>query len=127
MPLHEVLSEALWAHRISTHRATKVTPFELVYGQEAVLPVEITLGAYRVARQNDLTVGEYHDLMMDNVDEVTDARLAAIKEIEKDKIAVTKAYNKKIKTKSFQIGDLVWTTVLPLKAKDRKFGKWSPS
>ena len=91
------------------------------------MPVEITLCAYRVASQNDLTVGEYHDLMMDNVDEVTDARLAAIKEIEKDKIAVTKAYNKKIKTKSFQIGDLVWMTVLPLKAKDRKFGKWSPS
>ena len=89
--------------------------------------MEITLGAYRVARQNDLTVGEYHDLMMDNVDEVTDARLAAIKEIEKDKIAVTKAYNKKIKTKSFQIGDLVWMIVLPLKAKDRKFGKWSRS
>ena len=35
------------------------------------MPVEITLGAYRVARQNDLTVGEYHDLMMDNVDEAT--------------------------------------------------------
>jgi hypothetical protein len=29
---HEVLSEALWAHRISKHTATKVTPFELVYG-----------------------------------------------------------------------------------------------
>ena len=28
---HEVLSEALWAHRISRHGATKVTPFELVY------------------------------------------------------------------------------------------------
>jgi hypothetical protein len=33
---HKVLSEALWAHRISRHRATKLTPFELVYGQEAV-------------------------------------------------------------------------------------------
>jgi hypothetical protein len=30
--LHKVLSEALWAHRISKHNATKVTPFELVYG-----------------------------------------------------------------------------------------------
>jgi hypothetical protein len=30
---HEVLSEALWAHRISRHGGTKVTPFELVYGQ----------------------------------------------------------------------------------------------
>lgn len=26
---HKVLSEALWAHRISRHDATKVTPFEL--------------------------------------------------------------------------------------------------
>jgi transposase InsO family protein len=33
---HEVLSEAPWAHRVSRHGATKVTPFELVYGQEAV-------------------------------------------------------------------------------------------
>jgi len=35
---HEVLSEALWAHHISRHGATKVTPFELVYGQEAGCP-----------------------------------------------------------------------------------------
>ena len=44
---HEVLSEALWAHRISRHDTTKVTPFQLVYGQEAVLPVEVNLDAYR--------------------------------------------------------------------------------
>ena len=36
---YEILSKALWAQRISRHGATKVTPFELVYGQEAVLPV----------------------------------------------------------------------------------------
>jgi hypothetical protein len=53
---HEVLSEALWAHRISRHGATKVTPFELVYGQEAVLLVEVNLGAYRLAKQNNLDV-----------------------------------------------------------------------
>jgi transposase InsO family protein len=29
---HEVLSEALWTHRISRHGVTKVTPFEIVYG-----------------------------------------------------------------------------------------------
>ena len=52
---HEVLSEALWAHRISRHGATKVTPFELVYGQEAVLPVEVNLDAYRLAKQNDFS------------------------------------------------------------------------
>lgn len=30
---HEVLFEVLWAHRISRHSATKVTPCELVYEQ----------------------------------------------------------------------------------------------
>jgi transposase InsO family protein len=29
---HDVLSEALWAHRISKHSTIKVTHFELVYG-----------------------------------------------------------------------------------------------
>ena len=42
---HEVLYEALWAHHISRHGATKVTPFELVYGQEAVFPIKVNLDA----------------------------------------------------------------------------------
>jgi hypothetical protein len=45
---YENLSEALWAHRKSRHGATKVTPFELLYGQEAVLPVEVSLQNLRV-------------------------------------------------------------------------------
>jgi hypothetical protein len=83
---HEVLSEALWNHRISRHGATKVTPFELVYGQEAILPVEVKLATYRLAKQNELSAINYHDLMMDNIDEITDKRLQALKQIEKDKI-----------------------------------------
>jgi hypothetical protein len=82
---HEVLSEALWAHRLSRHGAIKVTPFDLVYGQEAMLPIEVNLDAYRLTKQNDLSAVVYHDLMMDNIDEVTDLRLKALKEIEKDK------------------------------------------
>jgi hypothetical protein len=83
--VYEVLSEDLWVHRILRHGATKVTLFELVYGQEVVLPVEMNLDAYRLAKQNDLSAVVYHDLMMDNIDEVTDVRLKALKEIEKDK------------------------------------------
>jgi hypothetical protein len=47
---HDVLSEALWTHRISKHSATKVAPFELVYGQEAILPVLVNLDALQIAR-----------------------------------------------------------------------------
>ena len=69
---HEVLSKALWDHHISQHGATKVTAFKLVYGQEAVLSAEINPDAYRLANQNVFSVVDYHDLMMDNIDEVID-------------------------------------------------------
>jgi hypothetical protein len=124
---HEVLSEALWAHRISRHGATKVTPFELVYGQEAVLPVEVNLAALRFARQNDLSAEDYNCLMMDNLDEIADKRMMALKDIEKEKLRVARTYNKKVRFKDFQIGDLVWKVILPVGSKSRKFGKWSPT
>ena len=118
---HEVLSEALWAHRISRHGTTKVTPFELVYGQEAVLPVEVNLDAYRLAKQNNFSAVDYYDLMMDNIDEVSDKRMQALKEIENDKLRVARAYNKKVRPKSFQVGELVWKMILPLGTKSNKF------
>src|SRR5664279_5743795 len=124
---HEVLSEALWAHRISRHGATKVTPFELVYGKRPVLPVEVNLAALRFARQNDLSADEYHDLMMDNIDEVADKRMMLLRDIEKEKLRVAKTYNKKVRLKDFQINDLVWKVILPVGSRSRKFGKWSTS
>ena len=61
--------------------------------------------------------------MMDNVDEVSDKQLQALKEIKKDKLRVARAYNKKVKAKSFQVGELVWKTILPLGIKSNKFAK----
>ena len=124
---HRVLSEALWARRISRHRATKVTPYELVYGQEAVLPVEVNLVALRFAKQNDLSAKDYHSLMTDNIDEVADKRLMALWAIEKEKLRVAKTYNKKVRLKEFQVEDLVWKTILPICSRSQKFGKWSPN
>jgi hypothetical protein len=121
------LSEVLWAHRVSKHGATKVTTFELVFGQEVVLPVAVNLQASRVARQNALSAKEYVGLMMDKLDEVPESQLKAMEEIEKEKLQRVKPYNKRVREKSFQIGDLVWKTILPLETRDNKFGKWSPS
>jgi hypothetical protein len=73
--------------------------------------MEVSLNVVRFSNQNNLVVRDYYNLMMDNIDEVTNKRLVVLGEIEKDKIMVTKAYNKKFKAKSLQVGDVAWKTM----------------
>ena len=124
---HEVLSEALWAYRMSCHGAIKTSPYHLVYGQEAVLPWEITAGSRRITFQNDLTTEEYAALMSDSIEDLTELRLWSLEKIKENKAKVARAYNKKVRPKEFHVGDLVWEAVLPLGTKDATYGKWSPN
>jgi hypothetical protein len=98
---HEVLNQALWAYRVANHGAIKVTLFELVYGQEVVLPVELNLQTYRIMHRDRLSGGEYNMKMMDEIDDIPENRFIALREIEKEKIKVAKAYNKMVHEKSF--------------------------
>jgi hypothetical protein len=107
------------------YSATKVTPFEFVYGQEVILPVEVNLDALRIARQNELSAVDYNNLILDRLEETSDKRINALREIERDKLRVAKAYNKRVKEKSFQVGDLIWKTILLIESKSNKFRKWS--
>jgi hypothetical protein len=124
---HEVLSEASWGYRISCHGATKTSPYHLVYGQEAVLPWEITAGSRCIEFQNDLTAEEYAALMNDNVKDLMELRLWSLEKIKDNEAKVAHTYNKKVKPKEFHVGDLVWEAVLPLGTKDAAYGKWSPN
>jgi hypothetical protein len=51
----------------------------------------------------------------------------ALGEIERDKLRVAKAYNKRVKEKSFQVRDLIWKMILPIGSRSSKFEKWSPN
>jgi hypothetical protein len=81
----------------------------------------------QIAQQNELSAVDYHNLILDRLDEVSDERMKALGEIERDKLRVAKAYNKRVKKKSFQVGDLVWKTILPIGSRSNKFEKWSPN
>jgi hypothetical protein len=45
--------------------------------------------------------------MLDMLDELSDERIKSLGEIERDKLRVARAYNKRVKEKLFQVGDLV--------------------
>jgi hypothetical protein len=78
-----------------------------------------------VAQQNSLTADEYKGLMMDRLDESLEKWCDAPEEIEKEKLWVARAYNKRVREKLFQVDNLVWKTILPLGSRDCKFGKLS--
>jgi hypothetical protein len=89
--------------------------------------MKVNLDALRIARQNKLSTLDYHNLMLDRLDEVSDERVKTLGEIERDKIRVARAYNKRVKEKIFWVGDLVWKMILPIGSRSNKFEKWSPN
>jgi hypothetical protein len=84
-----------------------------VYGQEAVLPMEIDLQMCRITKQDALSAKEYTEGMMDRIDELPKSRFRALEEMEKEKLRAAKVYNRRVKEKLFQVGDLVWKIILP--------------
>jgi hypothetical protein len=45
--------------------------------------------------------------MLNRLDEVSDERENALGEIKRDKLSIARAYNKRVKEKSFQVRDLI--------------------
>ena len=54
----EKLPFALWAYRTSFRTSTGAMPYSLVYGMEAVLPVEIEMGSLRVTLEQQISETE---------------------------------------------------------------------
>ena len=109
------------------HGSIKTSPYELVYGHNAVLPWEIQTGSRHVTLQNDLSAKVYKNLMIDDLEVLSFHQLRALENIEANKLRIARYYNKKVKGKQFSEGDLVWKVKLPIRSKDSKFGKWSPN
>jgi hypothetical protein len=82
-----------------------------VYGQEAVIPWEITVSSRLIEFQNDLTAEEYAALTNDNIEDLTKLRLWSLEKSKENKAKVACTYNKKVKLKEFQVRDLLWEAV----------------
>ncbi|GKV34366.1 hypothetical protein SLEP1_g42743 [Rubroshorea leprosula] len=124
---HALLSETLWAYRTSQRSSTKMTPFALTYGHNAVLPMELIARSLRVVIQHNLQSGEYDEAMMLELEDLEDSRLTALDRLQAQKLKIAKSYNKRVKGKNLAVGDLVWKAILPLGKKDHRFRKWSPN
>lgn len=96
-----------------------------MYGHDAMLPLEIYLQS--IQRQSEIPTEFYWGMMFDELAQLDKDTLVALDDLIREKERVAKAYNKKVKPKEFNEGDLGWKVMLPMDQKDRLLGKWSPN
>src|ERR1044072_4592987 len=65
--------------------------------------------------------------MLDELVDLDEERLNALNTLIRQKERVSKACNKKVKSKAFLLGDLVWKVISPMNLRNRVLGKWSPN
>ncbi|CAL2236864.1 unnamed protein product [Prunus armeniaca] len=103
---HEKLSETLWAYRTSKRKATGLTPYALTYGHDAILPMEIVVQSLRIAHQHNLTGEDYSRVILLELEGLDASRIDTLNKLLAGKQAVSRAYNKRVKNKSFE-GEIV--------------------
>jgi transposase InsO family protein len=64
---HEMLPFALHGYRTTVRTSTGATPFSLVYGMEAVLPIEVEIPSLRVLMETKLEEAEWVQTRLDQL------------------------------------------------------------
>ncbi|XP_010666430.2 uncharacterized protein LOC104883586 [Beta vulgaris subsp. vulgaris] len=94
----------LWSNRTTEKEATGETPFRLAFGAEAVLPVEVGLPNWRILNYEPVLNEQIHKKDLDLLQEV---RVAAELRSAAYKDRISKAYNKRVRSRPISKGDLV--------------------
>ena len=121
---HERIGEALWAYRITFRTPTQATPYSLVY-VEAVLPLEREIPSLRIAIQEGLTEEENAKLRLQELEALDEKRLEAQQRPECYRAHLSSAFNKRVKPRSFQVGDLVLVVRRPIITTHRTGNKFT--
>ncbi|RVW67594.1 Retrovirus-related Pol polyprotein from transposon 17.6 [Vitis vinifera] len=97
----------------------------LVYGMEAVLPVETEMGSLRVALEQQISETEWAQARFDQLNLLDERRLRAADHVQAYQRKMARAFKKRVKPRPLQKGDLVLRILRGLIGDPR--GKFRPS
>ena len=95
----EYLPEVLWAYRTTRKSATQETPFALVFGTEAVAPVEVELKSPRIELES---VEHNEEALRLNLDLLDEKREQVLKRTEDYLRKTARYYDKKVKPRNYK-------------------------
>ncbi|XP_073061914.1 uncharacterized protein [Primulina eburnea] len=122
---HERIGEALWAYKTTYRTPTQVTAYALVYGVEAIVPLEQQIPSLRMAVQEGLTEEENARLRLEELEALDEKRLEAQQRFECYKACLSRAFNKKVRSRSFQVCYLVLAVRRPIITAHRTGNKFT--
>ncbi|KAL0284683.1 UNVERIFIED_CONTAM: hypothetical protein Scaly_2841600 [Sesamum calycinum] len=100
---YERIGEALWAYRTTVRTPTQATPYALIYGVEAILPLEQQIPSLRTAIREGLTEEENAQIRLEDLEALDEKRLEAQQRLECYQARLSRAFNKKVRLHSFQV------------------------
>ncbi|RVW37275.1 hypothetical protein CK203_088179 [Vitis vinifera] len=121
----EELPFALWAYRTSFRTSTGSTPYSLVYGMEAMLPIEIEMGSLRVALEQQIPEADWAQARFDQLNFLDERRLRAADHVRAYQRKMSRAFKKRVRPRPLRIGDLVLKVIRGLIRDPR--GKFRPN
>ncbi|XP_077242342.1 uncharacterized protein LOC143882822 [Tasmannia lanceolata] len=116
------LYHVLWAYRTTPRTPTGESPFNLSFGTEAVIPVDVGTPSARISNFNEQLNGDGLRANLDLLEEVREEsriRVAAYKQ------KVSRYHDSKIRPREFRLGDLVLRKAAI--SQPKKAGKLSPT
>nr|XP_010314870.1 uncharacterized protein K02A2.6-like [Solanum lycopersicum] len=117
----EKLPFTLLGYRTTTRTSTEATPCLLVYGTEAVIPIEVEIPSLRIIQEAKLSDADWIQGQAETLT-IVDGRRICHGQLYQNRIA--RAFNKKVKPRHFSPGQLVLKRIFP--NQDEAKGKFSP-
>nr|XP_010314407.1 uncharacterized protein LOC104645084 [Solanum lycopersicum] len=121
---HEKLPFALLGYRTTVRTSVGATPYSLVYGTEAVMPAEIEIPSLRIVVEAEIDDDEWIKTWLEQLSLIDEKRLTSVCHGQLYQRRMARAYNKKVRPRHFEEGQLVLRRILPHHAETK--GKFSP-
>ncbi|XP_070036981.1 uncharacterized protein [Nicotiana tomentosiformis] len=101
------------------------TPYLLVYGTEAVIPAENEIPSLRIIVEADIEDEEWVKTRLEQLTMIDEKRMAAVCHGQLYQQRMARAYNKKVRPRKLEVGQLVLRRILPHYEEAK--GKFAPN
>nr|XP_025886728.1 uncharacterized protein LOC112941457 [Solanum lycopersicum] len=102
--LMQELPISLLSYRTTDRTSVGATPFSLVYGTEAVIPVEIEIPSLRIIVEGEIDDDEWIKTRLEQLSFIDKKRLTSVCHGQLFQKRMSRAYNKKVRPRHFEEG-----------------------